>query len=490
MNMDQKPSVPALELDQNTKASTLILGRTFLFSSFIASLTFATAVLMSSVSHANEPQIIFQENGWIAFPKQKDPNKGCVMGRHIRNNVHAIIYVNNNEAFQLGLTSADWHLEQGTEWKGAIAFDSDRPIATTVRASSQNTVVVPSGAGEDSIESRIRQAARVRISFKKETYEISLKGSSNALDMLWSCAEGGMGASNLSLPIQSGFYATADGNCADGLGPNIIYSDSKSLNWPSSACRFENVEKIGQSQYRVKQTCGRNLDDVETTEDVYTVENAKMVSFKSSGQLTVLKRCNPKALPQVAGITSPLYALPTAEEIAEYARSKFDASPELNSAATATEDDEALWEKRMEDRERKQAEEKARNKAEYEAERKRSSEEMRRLSAQYKDPADQVPKGKAIALSSTDENALKELIGLRLRDETSARFRNFAAAELPDGTYVVCGFVNGKNQFGAYTGYTLFYSNYRPDTKNFTYFIMANNENIATLCRLNGVVFQ
>lgn len=82
MNMEQNLSVPALERDQNPKASTLALGHGSLFGSLIASLSFAASVLVPSASHANEPQIIFQENGWIAFPKQKDPNKGCVMGHH------------------------------------------------------------------------------------------------------------------------------------------------------------------------------------------------------------------------------------------------------------------------------------------------------------------------------------------------------------------------------------------------------------------------
>lgn len=154
--------------------------------------------------------------------------------------------------------------------------------------------------------------------------------------MLWSCAEGGMGASSFSLPIQSGFYAIAEGNCSGGLGPNVIYTDSKSLNWPSSACRFENVEKINQSQYRVKQTCGRNLDDVETTEDIYTIQSATRFSFKYGDQLTALNRCNPKTLPQAAGVTSPFYALPTTEEIAEYARSKIEADDENGPHSTET----------------------------------------------------------------------------------------------------------------------------------------------------------
>lgn len=71
-------------------------------------------------------------------------------------------------------------------------------------------------------------------------------------------------------------------------------------------------------------------------------------------------------------------------------------------------------------------------------------------------------RGKSIALSSTDEAVIREAVSLNLADDTSARFRNIAAADMEDGTYVVCGFVNGKNQFGAYTGYQIFYGVYRP----------------------------
>ncbi|MBX8802007.1 hypothetical protein [Pseudochrobactrum asaccharolyticum] len=71
-------------------------------------------------------------------------------------------------------------------------------------------------------------------------------------------------------------------------------------------------------------------------------------------------------------------------------------------------------------------------------------------------------RGKSIALSSTDEAVIREAVSLNLADETSARFRNIAAVDMEDGTYIVCGFVNGKNQFGAYTGYQIFYGVYRP----------------------------
>lgn len=61
---------------------------------------------------------------------------------------------------------------------------------------------------------------------------------------------------------------------------------------------------------------------------------------------------------------------------------------------------------------------------------------------------------------STDHDdiaAVKTQVGQQLRDETSARFRDdIAAARIFDGSYSVCGSANGKNQFGAYSGYAPF----------------------------------
>ncbi|WP_164881673.1 hypothetical protein [Paenirhodobacter populi] len=39
-----------------------------------------------------------------------------------------------------------------------------------------------------------------------------------------------------------------------------------------------------------------------------------------------------------------------------------------------------------------------------------------------------------------------------MKDPDSARFGNIAAAKSGQGAVIVCGFVNGKNSFGGYTG--------------------------------------
>ena len=39
-----------------------------------------------------------------------------------------------------------------------------------------------------------------------------------------------------------------------------------------------------------------------------------------------------------------------------------------------------------------------------------------------------------------------------MKDPESARFGPYWAAQKPDGTTIVCGYVNGRNSFGGYTG--------------------------------------
>lgn len=54
-----------------------------------------------------------------------------------------------------------------------------------------------------------------------------------------------------------------------------------------------------------------------------------------------------------------------------------------------------------------------------------------------------------------------------MKDPDSARFGQIAAAQAADGTITVCGWVNGKNSFGAYTGELPFLGIYSPGTGRF-----------------------
>ncbi|NVJ95660.1 MAG: hypothetical protein HWD91_08740 [Marivivens sp.] len=60
-------------------------------------------------------------------------------------------------------------------------------------------------------------------------------------------------------------------------------------------------------------------------------------------------------------------------------------------------------------------------------------------------------------LNATSERSLKEAVSNSLKDPDSARFGNYTAFHtIADGQQVdvVCGYVNGRNSFGGYTGMT------------------------------------
>lgn len=62
----------------------------------------------------------------------------------------------------------------------------------------------------------------------------------------------------------------------------------------------------------------------------------------------------------------------------------------------------------------------------------------------------------ALAGCSGEADAAKKLVANRLRDPSSAQFRNVQVVKQQDGTSAVCGEVNGKNAYGGYVGFQSF----------------------------------
>lgn len=49
-----------------------------------------------------------------------------------------------------------------------------------------------------------------------------------------------------------------------------------------------------------------------------------------------------------------------------------------------------------------------------------------------------------------------QTVAFELKDPESARFKDVWALKSSFGTRIICGYVNGKNSYGAYTGYKTF----------------------------------
>ena len=64
--------------------------------------------------------------------------------------------------------------------------------------------------------------------------------------------------------------------------------------------------------------------------------------------------------------------------------------------------------------------------------------------------------GELVTLSAEQQQQVRVGTAKRLKDPEAARFGKFGASRAKDGSITVCGYVNGKNSYGGYTGYSPF----------------------------------
>jgi len=71
-------------------------------------------------------------------------------------------------------------------------------------------------------------------------------------------------------------------------------------------------------------------------------------------------------------------------------------------------------------------------------------------------PPPTIEPGEVIALSAQQQQQVRVGTARRLKDPEAARFGKLNATRASDGSITVCGYVNGKNSYGGYTGYSPF----------------------------------
>lgn len=107
------------------------------------------------------------------------------------------------------------------------------------------------------------------------------------------------------------------------------------------------------------------------------------------------------------------------------------------------------------------------------------------------DPLAGVVPGTPIRLSSSDVSAVQKGLRASMKDPASAQFGPMAAVQDPDGTVTVCGYVNGKNSFGGYTGMQPFIGVYMKERRHFVTADIDGTESgsyaILSVCRRHGV---
>lgn len=66
-------------------------------------------------------------------------------------------------------------------------------------------------------------------------------------------------------------------------------------------------------------------------------------------------------------------------------------------------------------------------------------------------PPPPVTPGSPVTLTEEQKSVVRAAVAKTLKDPESARFGDMAATDSPT-TFVVCGYVNGKNSYGGYVG--------------------------------------
>lgn len=150
-------------------------------------IAYASAFLLVGLGTAiSEP--IFLHDGWAAFKRKDDPEQGCIVGKHTNNDVYFLIYNDGKNYFSIGVSSDDLEEEVGQEVVGSVIFDADEPLLIVGKIVEPELVLFDVLDNQINLESLLRESKQIRLLYKNRKLGMSLKGSSQAIDLLKRCS--------------------------------------------------------------------------------------------------------------------------------------------------------------------------------------------------------------------------------------------------------------------------------------------------------------
>lgn len=108
-------------------------------------------------------------------------------------------------------------------------------------------------------------------------------------------------------------------------------------------------------------------------------------------------------------------------------------------------------------------------------------------------PLADIEPGDLVTLSAQQQKQVREGTAKRLKDPEAARFGKLSATRGKDGSLTVCGYVNGKNSYGGYTGYSPFMGMFLAPPNGNTYEVVkigsrdTEQQAIVSVCGQAGV---
>lgn len=132
---------------------------------------------------------IFNQDGWSGFKRKDDVYHGCIMGRHVANDIYFLVYANASKAFSIGVSASSIDKETDEEITGTVTFDSMEPVSLTGRIIESEMALFYEAIKEDGFEPLLRKSRQIRLTYEHGKFGLPLKGSNDAVELLWDCAE-------------------------------------------------------------------------------------------------------------------------------------------------------------------------------------------------------------------------------------------------------------------------------------------------------------
>lgn len=130
----------------------------------------------------------FEQDGWTGFVRNGDLYNGCIMGKHVTNDIYFLIYTNSTKAIYIGVSSPALDKEVDQEIAGTVTFDDNDPLLLTGTVIEADIALFNLSTQQEDLEPLLRKSRQIRMTYDHSKFGLALKGSQNAIDLLRDCA--------------------------------------------------------------------------------------------------------------------------------------------------------------------------------------------------------------------------------------------------------------------------------------------------------------
>ena len=136
---------------------------------------------------------------WKIYEIVGDPDHQCRISKRVSKQLFLIVSANANEGFSIGMVDLTWKLNRDDTAQGYIRFDQTYRYDADASVENEKLVLLHAGAEESSPEIPFRRSNTIFLEVNGSWLETDLRGSSQALDLLYTCVEEHSGTNQSSI---------------------------------------------------------------------------------------------------------------------------------------------------------------------------------------------------------------------------------------------------------------------------------------------------